>query len=313
MADLSDNTYMGGVSIDSTLAEYRGSGDAPTYYMQSVEWTDANGKKQTGMASNTPIYLQSPISQAFEMPTSTMAASNFGGSLNFSPMSFNKTADGSWASTGGFNFDLPLATVAAFQNNALAFTANNAQANRGFLNNTIAMQSAGVNNIAQLSAGIGAMGLNAGFQIAQTNANVVKALADNALEYGKFSQEQITERTRIETQEANKSGKSGCYFTTAICEHWNMSDDCEMLETMRKFRDEIMLTNPELAPLVSEYYARAPEIVAKINARADSAEIWEYVGQMYLIPGVKLCRMGANKLALRTYKKLCEYLNKIAG
>jgi len=56
------------------------------------------------------------------------------------------------------------------------------------------------------------------------------------------------------TTSSNASG--GCYLTTACCEYKGLPDDCEELQTLRKFRDEYVP-----AVLVVEYYKTAPNIV----------------------------------------------------
>ena len=73
------------------------------------------------------------------------------------------------------------------------------------------------------------------------------------------------------------SGSGGCFMTTACCNHRGLSDDCEELQTMRTFRDEYLLKDPETAALVHEYYRIAPGIVTAVNARPDRDAIWEDV------------------------------------
>ncbi len=311
MADTSDNNYQGGTSIAAATRPFLASMDttSPTYFYNNYEYVDNSGKPQKGVTSNAPVYFIEQFKQGFKAPD-TAAPSNFKGGISFSPMSFSKSANGGWESKGGLMFDIDMATIAAFQNNAMMFTASNAEANRGFLGNTMMMNAAGVQNIAQLSSGLSRQSINAGIEIASINADVARTVANNALEYGVHAQNQQTERTRIEVGGASDSG-GGCFFTTAVCEHWKLADDCEVLETMRAFRDDVMRVDPELAPMVAEYYEKAPAIVAKINALPNADEIWEYVGNFYIIPGVNLCKIGANKFALMMYRRMCRFLESI--
>lgn len=55
------------------------------------------------------------------------------------------------AVNSGYNFDLPMATIQAFANNALTFTQNNSNANRGFLGGVIAQQQNAVSSTASQS------------------------------------------------------------------------------------------------------------------------------------------------------------------
>lgn len=45
---------------------------------------------------------------------------------------------------GGYNFDLPMATIQSFMTDAYSFTSNNSTANRGFLDNVITKQQGAI-------------------------------------------------------------------------------------------------------------------------------------------------------------------------
>lgn len=67
---------------------------------------------------------------------------------------------------------------------------------------------------------------------------------------------------------SNQSGFNvGCFLTTACCGYKGLSDDCEELTILRKFRDEYV---PKY--LVERYYQIAPNICVKIQANVNDLE-----------------------------------------
>ena len=68
---------------------------------------------------------------------------------------------------------------------------------------------------------------------------------------------------------------SGCYVTTACVEHAGLRDDCRELQTMRKFRDGFVLSQPEGAALVGDYYRTAPLIVERIRRGRNAEAVFE--------------------------------------
>lgn len=160
------------------------------------------------------------------------------GGLSFHSPSFQLGAMNGSAINGGFNFDLPLATVASFSNGALEFAAQGSTNRFGFLDNV--------------------------FKTTQSNVNSAQSTAFNSLN-------SINERT-VNTLASIGSGGSGgswCFITTAICEDSGLPDDCEELTLLRKFRDEYMGRTEPLKALVKEYYETAPKIVRAMRCLPD--------------------------------------------
>lgn len=301
MADTTENNYGGGTSVAAAIQTFTQSGIQQN--MTSFGPVPVPNTESTFASASQQV----PYQSSFNRPN--FQTNNIGGSISLGSISLSKDGGGGWTQTGGLNFDLPLSAIAAFQNNAMSFTAANSDINKGFLANILNNQQSAISNVARISSGLSQSAIDTSRAISAQNADVAKQIATQSLEASKYAQSQQTARTQAETTAAANSG--GCYFTTAICEHWKMADDCDMLETMRKFRDEILLKNPETEALVQEYYERAPAIVEKINAMENADEVWEYVGQAYLKPGVMFCKMGQNKMALHCYKQLCGYLDRI--
>ena len=83
-------------------------------------------------------------------------------------------------------------------------------------------------------------------------------------------------KKRSDTGKSRDKKKSGgCFITTAACAHRGLPDDCAELQTLRRFRDEQLITTRDGRALVSSYYEIAPAIAAKLEREADFKFVWE--------------------------------------
>lgn len=194
----------------------------------------------------------------------------------------------SWGTTnqqvnGGFNFDLPLAVIQSFSNQALDYTSANSQANRAFVSsvtqNTQAQVSGTANNAYQYQTA--ALGTLQGF----------------SQQYGQTVNKAVSAKAR--------SG-GFCFITTAICGLDGKPDDCDELQTLRHFRDTVMANDAELCKLIPTYYEIAPGIVQAIDARPDSADIWRQLRDVYLRDAVAAVKQGENEKAIAIYREMVE-------
>jgi hypothetical protein len=99
----------------------------------------------------------------------------------------------------------------------------------------------------------------------------------------------------------------GCYITTAICEADGKPDDCEELQTFRKFRDSFMMATKARRSLVKLYYQTAPIIVEKIKQRADCDSILADLKSNYLMPCFEAVKRGDYQFALARYCAMIYY------
>lgn len=107
--------------------------------------------------------------------------------------------------------------------------------------------------------------------------------------------------------EANKGDDGGmCFITTAACQYYGLPDDCDELQTLRKFRDEIMLTRDDWKQDVADYYALAKELGEKLSAIKDF-HFWTDVFGM-IKEAVGYCKDGEHQKAYDTYKLLIEFV-----
>ena len=94
----------------------------------------------------------------------------------------------------------------------------------------------------------------------------------------------------------------GCYLTTACVRARGLADDCAALETLRGFRDGYLARTADGRREIERYYAIAPEIVAAIEDRPDSPEIWEQLYAHLIEPCVEMIHRGENERAYRHYR-----------
>ena len=57
---------------------------------------------------------------------------------------------------------------------------------------------------------------------------------------------------------------TGCYITTAVCHILGYEDDCQILETLRGFRDNYMKQQEDCLPLLEDYNVVGPMIGDKL-------------------------------------------------
>ena len=100
---------------------------------------------------------------------------------------------------------------------------------------------------------------------------------------------------------SNSSGGGGCYITTAAVDHIGLADDCDQLNILRMYRDQLAEEDQEFRKVVLEYYKTAPMIVEKISNSPDKDEILEAIYTDMVIPVIKLLQSGEVEAAKKHY------------
>ena len=77
---------------------------------------------------------------------------------------------------------------------------------------------------------------------------------------------------------------SSCYLTTAICTCLNYEDDCNYLETLRNFRDTIMLKDEKYYDLLAEYNIVGPLISKSLSEHENRNNIALNLFMNYIVP-----------------------------
>jgi len=188
----------------------------------------------------------------------------------------------------GYSFDLPLASVQAFANNALSFSRNNAANNQAFLSGVIS-----------------------------TSSMSVQATVNQALDYQKKTLDMLggvsKDASSVVNNMVSRRYKMGCYITTAVCKSRGLPDNCEELTVLRKFRDEYIALLPEGPSLIDEYYRTAPEVVSVLDRDPESERLYDSLYETFIAPAVQAINEGDPEKALRLYKVMVNYTRQIAG
>ncbi|HKY44760.1 MAG TPA: CFI-box-CTERM domain-containing protein [Pyrinomonadaceae bacterium] len=217
------------------------------------------------------------------------------GSLGYTAPSFNYGAT-TQAINGGYSFDLPLATVAAFTNNAMAFAERNTANAQGFFSGVFSNAQAGVN--AQAASA---------FKYQDKSLEALQQMQQRALDVQKYGI-----KKQYSTKNLLKPG-SQCFITTAICKAAGLPDDTWQLMRLRTFRDEHLLTTDIGKALVAVYYQIAPVIVAALDASPLGASHYAYLAAHFIYPALQQISVGNHDGATATYSAMVETAAKFAG
>ena len=94
--------------------------------------------------------------------------------------------------------------------------------------------------------------------------------------------------------------QEGCLMTMA-CLVRGLSDDCEELQTLRKFRDLLTGKADRFAALCKEYYQKSPIIVFKINQEKNSKEIYDDLYDNFVSKCVNALKLNDIETAVNIY------------
>lgn len=106
-----------------------------------------------------------------------------------------------------------------------------------------------------------------------------------------------------------KRAGTGCIVTTATMRNLHdKDDDCDELQTFRKYRDTFLQHQPGGTDLIDEYYQIAPAIVDSINSKPNAKEIYAEFWKGVLEPCLQMMKSGKNEEVREFYKKAIEEL-----
>jgi hypothetical protein len=99
-------------------------------------------------------------------------------------------------------------------------------------------------------------------------------------------------------------GCVGCFLSTACVSARGLADNCVELTTLRRFRDQYLLSTPAGKQLVEEYYRIAPAICTAIETRADAGRVYDHLYRELVEPSVALVESGQLDEALLRYRRV---------
>ena len=98
--------------------------------------------------------------------------------------------------------------------------------------------------------------------------------------------------------------RAGCYITTIVCNILGYPDDCNLLVTLRDFRENYLKQNSECLPLLIEYDQIGPIISDSIVNDPDAKITAIENTRNFLIPCVEAIKAGNLDKAIEIYKSL---------
>lgn len=111
---------------------------------------------------------------------------------------------------------------------------------------------------------------------------------------------------------ADIAGAALCFVTEAVMSASGQGDGGAELETLRGFRDQVMMQTPQGQALVQEYEAIAPLVVEAVSARPDGVQIFQSIKGQFIDPAVAAVNAGNMQEALNIYAKMMAYVTPIA-
>ena len=145
------------------------------------------------------------------------------------------------------------------------------------------------------------------------NSNMHKCKNDGGW---KTATDYCDNHSRAEIKSTSNSGEfkqSGCYITTVICDILGYNDNCETLNMLRLFRENILKCDFKYTDLLLQYDLVGPEISAHLKTMEDNYEYSLKLYHSFLIPCVYAIKEGYVDEAVKIYKNmvttLCETFN----
>ena len=115
-------------------------------------------------------------------------------------------------------------------------------------------------------------------------------------------------RENMYNNSLNHSGSSGCYLTTIMCKLLNYPDDNYYLNTLRKFRDNVMKPNPKYIPLLLMYDFVGPMISYKLEIDPQGKYLANIFFNKYITKAVSAIEEEKYETAINIYKAMTEEL-----
>ena len=102
------------------------------------------------------------------------------------------------------------------------------------------------------------------------------------------------------------SSDGGCYITTMICNKMGLQDDCDALNTLRGFRDNVLQKNQKYKELLFEYDVVGPKISECLQE--EKKPFVEEIYHSFIMPIVTMIKNGQNEEAVQKYVTMTKSL-----
>ena len=104
---------------------------------------------------------------------------------------------------------------------------------------------------------------------------------------------------------------SACYITTMVCGRLGMDDKCDVLETLRSFRGEVLQKDEKYKDILYEYDTVGPEIAK--NLMTEDIDVIESLYKTYLTKIVGLIKLHQYDNAINRYVSMTKSLEECYG
>lgn len=128
--------------------------------------------------------------------------------------------------------------------------------------------------------------------------------------FGFKSAEEELEKLCDGDDDSSSSSDESCFITTAVCKSFGKPDDCYELMSFRKFRDNWLRSQLDGDEIIENYYKIAPQVVAEIDKKANSGEIYRHIWSEYLSPCLAFIEAGNNEACKEAYMAMVYSLSK---
>ena len=100
----------------------------------------------------------------------------------------------------------------------------------------------------------------------------------------------------------------GCFVTTACCNVLGLDDDCFELQSLRRYRDDVLAKQTGGAEAIARYYAKAPRILAQLSTETCESRLLSVYAR-FVLPAAVAAKLGLNALAYRLYMRMLNELS----
>lgn len=110
-----------------------------------------------------------------------------------------------------------------------------------------------------------------------------------------------------------RNNSSSCYITTIICDVLDFNDDCFVLTSLRKFRDNVMQNDCRYLPLLFEYDVIGPKIASLIKeeySKTQDKEMWIQFYNFYLVKTANYIKDNKYDDAITRYMEMISSLKE---
>lgn len=114
-------------------------------------------------------------------------------------------------------------------------------------------------------------------------------------------------------QKNRKEDQTGCFITTIICDILGYDDNCDVLNNLRNFRNNIMQKDITYRPLLLEYDIIGPKIANNIKIEYETNKdksLWQKIYDIYLVPTSNLIKEAHNNKAVCKYREMVNILKE---